>query len=90
MLSLDTGNDPVPWADDMATLKGVDPTVLVHRVLTLLANTIRSSSWMTEVTNYPAFKRNQYSTFWEIIRMITVLKPLSGLDLNGFLSEFHP
>ncbi len=70
----------------MATLKRVNPAVVVHDVAALVTLTLATVHffWVTEVAHYFSFP-----CAVAIVRMIAILKPLCGLNDYWFLSKFH-
>jgi hypothetical protein len=96
MLTLDSSNNPVSRADNVATLKRINPTMVVHDVVAEIARPAAIHIWPAKISHNSAFarfSRNLASVLkWShhvIVRMVAILIPPRCLDDDWLFDELH-
>lgn len=82
-LQFDSCDDPVSWAYNVSAFERINPSVIMHRVLTLRATRLAIYVWASKVSHNDSFTRLSWNlagvfkwSHYFIMWMISVAEPL--------------
>jgi len=94
MLTFDTCDDPISWADNVTSLKRIYPAMFMHDAAAVIAIDLSVNVGNPVIAHHFTFNR-----YWiaisvinprvSVLGVIAVLKPLGGFYDDRFLFESH-